>query len=74
VNGHHLWWIDYKSYLYLIDQLSPKAIYLIGDDRMVEEHKKCVEVLQARNVPIFYPEGGIAIGQRFHYLRDSIQK
>lgn len=71
VNGRHLWWIDYESYLYLIDQLSPKAIYLIGDDRMVEEHKKCLEVLKASAIPVFYPEGGIAIGQRFHYLREQ---
>ena len=70
VNSNHVWWIDYKSYLYLIDQLSPKAIYLIGDKSVKNEHKKCMEVLKARDVPVFYPEGGIAVGQRFHYQRD----
>jgi hypothetical protein len=36
----------------------------------IEEHLKCLEVLSARDVPVFYPDGGIAIGQRFHYVRD----
>lgn len=70
VNGRHLWWVDYHSYLYLIDQLSPKAIYLIGDDLAKGEHTKCIETLRARNVSVFYPEGGIAVGERFHYLRE----
>ncbi len=69
VNGRHMWWIDYHSYLYLIDQLSPKAVYLIGDDLAKDEHQKCLEVLRARNVPVAYPEGGIAVGERFHYIR-----
>ena len=71
VNGRHVWWIDYASYLYLIDQLAPKAVYLIGDDLANEEHRKCLEVLKARNVPVYYPEGGIAVGERFHYVRVS---
>jgi hypothetical protein len=71
VNGNHVWWIDYESYYYLIDQLSPKAVYLIGDGSAKNEHQKCIEILKARNVPVFYPEGGIAVGQRFHYLRDG---
>jgi hypothetical protein len=36
----------------------------------IEEPRKCLEVLSARDVPVFYPDGGIAIGQRFHYVRD----
>jgi ankyrin repeat protein len=70
VNGRHMWWIDYVSYFYLIDQLSPKAIYLIGDDLAKEEHRKCIGVLKGRNVPVSYPEGGIAVGQRFHFIRN----
>jgi ankyrin repeat protein len=70
VNGNHVWWINYESYYYLIDQLLPKAIYLIGDGSAKDEHKKCIEILKARNVPVFYPEGGIAVGERFHYLRE----
>jgi hypothetical protein len=70
IKGRHLT-ISYEPYLYLLDQLSPKAIYLIGDDLDTEEHQKCVEVLRARNVPVSYPEGGIAVGERFHYLRDQ---
>lgn len=73
VNGRHMWWIDYQSYLYLIDQLSPKAVYLIGDDLAKDEHRKCIEVLRVRNIPVAYPDGGIAVGQRFHYLRDQVR-
>ena len=69
VNGRHVWWIDYESYLYLIDQLSVKTVYLIGDDLAAGENEKCIEVLQSRNVHVEYPDGGIAVGQRFHYLR-----
>jgi ankyrin repeat protein len=70
VSGRHIT-VNYEPYLYLIDQLRPKAIYLIGEDLVTEEHLKCIEVLKSRNVPVFYPEGGIAVGQRFHYLHDS---
>ncbi len=73
IKGRH---IDpvYEPYLYLIDQLSPKAIYLIGDDLVTEEHKKCVQVLRARNIPVAYPEGGIATGERFHFRRDPARE
>ena len=70
ISGRHIQ-LAYEPYLYLIDQLSPKAIYLIGDDLTKEEHRKCIEVLRARNVPVAYPEGGIAVGERFHYLRNQ---
>lgn len=70
IRGRHIT-IAYEPYLYLLDQLSPKAVYLIGDDLVAEEHKKCLEVLQARNVPVFYPEGGIATGERFHFVREQ---
>jgi ankyrin repeat protein len=69
ITGRHIYF-EYEPYLYLIDQLAPKAIYLIGDDLATEEHRKCLEVLKARNIPVHYPEGGIAMGERFHYLRD----
>ena len=61
----------YEPYLYLIDQLSPKAIYLMGDKLVTKEHSKCVEVLRARNIPVAFPEGGLEIGERFHFPRDS---
>lgn len=70
IRGRHIS-IDYEPYLFLIDQLAPKAIYLIGDDLATAEHKQCLAVLRARDVPVFYPEGGIAVGERFHYVRDS---
>lgn len=70
IKGHHIN-LDYKQYLYLLDQLTPKAIYLIGDDRVVEEQKECPDFLRARNIPVLYPEGGISMGERFHYIRDG---
>jgi hypothetical protein len=70
INGRHIYGVAYEPYLYLLDQLSPKAVYLIGDDLPSEEDKKCLEVLKARNIPVAFPEGGIAVGGRFHYLWD----
>jgi len=64
---------DYEPYLYLLDQLLPKAIYLAGGEGMVSEYLKCAEFLQIRNIPVKYPEGRIA-GDRFHYISESIQK
>ena len=69
IGGHHMS-AAYEPYLYLIDQLTPKAIYLIGSDWDTEEHKKCITVLETRDVPVFYPDGGIAKGQRFHYVHN----
>lgn len=60
---------SYEPYLYLIDQLAPKAIYLMGGEQVTDEYPKCINVLKARNVPVTYPEGGRAVGERFHYLR-----
>jgi ankyrin repeat protein len=73
IKGRHIN-LDYEPYLYLIDQLSPRAIYLIGDDLVGDEHKKCAEVLGARDIPMAYPQGGIAMGERFHYLRSAAPK
>ena len=67
IRGRHIHSLDYEPYLYLIDQLEPNAIYSIGDDLVYEEHRRCIEALKARDVPVFYPDGGIAMGQRFHY-------
>jgi ankyrin repeat protein len=61
--------IAYEPFLYLLDQLSPKAVYLLGAN-IPEEYTTCAEVLRARNIPVAYPEGGTAMGERFHYLRD----
>ncbi len=73
IRGNHIY-LTYEPYLYLLDQLSPKAVYLMGDNLVTKEHTKCVEVLQTRNIPVEYPDGGIAIGERFHYLRDKTKK
>jgi ankyrin repeat protein len=73
IKGRHLETLAYEPYLYLIDQLSPRAIYLIGEELVTEEHTKCLEVLKARNVPVFYPEGGIATGERFN-LQGEIKR
>ena len=60
----------YESHLYLLDRLSPKAIYLTGAN-VPEQYPKCAEVLRARNIPVNYPEGGRAKGERFHFLREG---
>jgi L-ascorbate metabolism protein UlaG (beta-lactamase superfamily) len=73
ISGHHIN-LAYEPYLYLLDQLSPKTVYLIGHDFVTEEYQNCLKVLQARNIPVEYPEGGIAIGERFHYLRGQSEK
>jgi ankyrin repeat protein len=70
INGNHQD-VAYEPYLYLIDQLSPKVIYLMGDKLITKEHTKCIEVLRARNIQVAYPEGGLAMGERFHFYRDS---
>ena len=69
INVRHIS-VAYEQYLYLIDQLAPRAIYLLGEAIPDEEHLKCIEVLKERDVLIFYPEGGIAVGERYHYNRD----
>ena len=67
VSGHVS--VSYAPYLYLIDQLSPKAVYLMGGNVTTGEYPVCADVLRARPIPVFYPEGGRAKGERFHYLR-----
>lgn len=56
----------FEHYLYMVDQLSPKAIYLIGGN-IFEQLTKCSEVLKVRNIPVAYMEGGLAKGERFNY-------
>jgi ankyrin repeat protein len=63
---------NYEQYLYLIDQLKPKAIYLWGAN-VPEQYKMCAEYLKVRNIPIVYPEIIQASGERFHYLVDKTQ-
>jgi ankyrin repeat protein len=69
INGRHIR-LEYEPYLYLIDALSPKTIYLMSDEFVNEEPKKCVKVLQSKGIPVKYPEGGIAYGERFHYKKN----
>ena len=63
----------YEPYLYLLDHLTPKTVYLLGGVRSPDEYQKCEEVLRSSNIPIKYPDTRIA-GDRFHYLRDSEDK
>lgn len=62
--------VDYEPYLYLLDQLAPKAVYLV-DSNIPELYQKCIEVLRVSNTNIEYPEGGLSWGQRFHYPGSS---
>ena len=58
---------DYEPYLYLIDKLSPKVVYLTGGEGNPNEYPKCSEILKPRNISVQYPEGKL-LGDRFHYL------
>ncbi len=60
----------YEQYLYLLDKLTPKAIYLWGAN-VPEQYKMCAEFLKVRNIPIVYPEIKQAAGERFHYTGDN---
>lgn len=62
--------VAYESYHYLLDQLSPKAVYLRGAN-LPEQYAKCAEVLRRRKVPVAYLEGGRSLGERFHFVRES---
>lgn len=70
VGGHLLTSYTYDSYLYLLDQLSPKAVYLMHGVYDYSEYCKCAERLRTRPVRVEYPEG-TAGGDRFHYIRDQ---
>jgi ankyrin repeat protein len=59
----------YEPYLYLIDRLAPKSIYLFAANNQ-ETYPNCVEILEVHDIPIVYPEVKAAKGERFHYLRD----
>lgn len=56
-----------EAHLYLIDQLSPRVVYLTGAN-IPEQYVKCAEVLRARNIPVVFPEEMRTKGERFHYL------
>jgi hypothetical protein len=64
---------NYEQYLYLIDQLKPKAIYLWGAN-VPEQYITCADFLKVRNIPIVYPELNQAGGERFYYISDQTQK
>jgi ankyrin repeat protein len=69
VTGHISF--TYESYLYMLNKLSPKAVYLMQGNYIPEEYPKCAAVLQTHQVPVGYPDDE---GDRFHYLRDLKQK
>ena len=60
----------YEPYLYLIDQLSPKIIYLVEGINDPEEYSRCTNFLQPKNIEVNHPETNAIAGDRFHYLRD----
>jgi len=59
---------DNESHLYLLDELSPQAVYLLGANQP-DQYPKCAEVLRSRGIPVNYPEGGRSKGERFHFIR-----
>lgn len=66
IHGRHP---AYEAYLYMIDQLSPKAAYLTGGEGNPGYYPRLAKFLQERNIQVKHPETGIE-GDRFHYLRD----
>jgi ankyrin repeat protein len=64
----------YEPYLYLIDQLSPRAVFLVEGIIDPEEYKRCADFLQTRNIEIKYPETNAIAGDRFHYIRGSVKE
>jgi ankyrin repeat protein len=62
----------YEPYLYLIDQLSPKTIYLVEGINDPEEYSRCANFLRSSNIEVKHPETNAIAGDRFHYLRDSV--
>lgn len=60
---------DFEQYFYLLDQLSPKVIYLFGAN-IGEQYTNCAEVLGKRNIKIVFPESRQLNGERFHYIRE----
>jgi len=61
--------VSYVPYLYLIDQLKPKTVYLMGGEQCTEEYPKWIKSLQTSEVPVYYPEGGRAMGERFDFFK-----
>ena len=59
----------YEPYLYLIDQLSPKIIYLVEGITDPENIRGAL-LLQPKNIEVKHPETNAIAGDRFHYLRD----
>ena len=62
---------EYEPYLYLIDQLSPKVIYLVEGITDPDEYSKCADFLRIRNIQVKHPETIAIAGDRFHFLPDS---
>jgi hypothetical protein len=61
----------YNLYPYLLDQLSPKAVYLYYDPACF--YAPYAQRLRARHVWVEYPEtasNGVRGGDRFHFVRD----
>jgi len=60
----------YEPYLYLIDQLSPKAIYLTEGFANPDEYLRCADFLSVRKVEVEHPETNMVAGDRFHYIME----
>jgi ankyrin repeat protein len=69
VAGHAIESYTYDSYLYLVDQLLPKAVYLMHGYYSYDVYLEVAELMRTRPVTVKYPEGR-AGGDRFHYSRD----
>ena len=61
----------YEPYLYLIDHLSPKTVYLTEGIVDPEEYSKCANFLKSRNIQVEYPETNAVAGDRFHFISNA---
>lgn len=69
VGGHHIDSYTYHSYLYMVDHLSPKAVYLMHGTYNYDAYLELAKLLESHPVIVKYPEG-TAGGDRFHFLQD----
>ena len=68
VAGHSIEPYTYDAYLYLLDRLSPDAVYLMHGVYGRENYWECSARLQEHGAYVDFPENE---GDRFHYRRGS---
>lgn len=60
---------NYNPYLYMIDELSPSEIHLMGASNY-QQYLQCADVLKKRNVRVSYPESYYCSGTRYQFVKN----